>query len=235
MDAPVAPAPEFHGRSDGAANCVGSLLTEASPPSGPGTEGGTNLHRAAPADIKQNVRISAVLSGFLMLSTSLSAASTIHEFTLNSIDGQPTPLAQFKGKAVLIVNVASRCGFTPQYAGLEALYQKYKDKGLVVLGFPANNFLWQEPGTNEEIKAFCSTKYRVTFPMFAKVSVKGGNQAPLYQFLTDKKANPSTGGAVGWNFTKFLADRNGKVIARFGSKVAPESPELVKAIEAALR
>ena len=176
-----------------------------------------------------------MLSGFLMLSTSLSAASTIHEFTLNSIDGQPTPLAQFKGKAVLIVNVASRCGFTPQYAGLEALYQKYKDKGLVVVGFPANNFLWQEPGTNEEIKAFCSTKYRVTFPMFAKVSVKGGNQAPLYQFLTDKKANPSTGGAVGWNFTKFLADRNGKVIARFGSKVAPESPELVKAIEAALR
>jgi len=176
-----------------------------------------------------------VLSGFLMLSTSLSAASTIHEFTLNSIDGQPTPLAQFKGKAVLIVNVASRCGFTPQYAGLEALYQQYKDKGLVVLGFPANNFLWQEPGTNEEIKAFCSTKYRVTFPMFAKVSVKGGNQAPLYQFLTDKKANPSTGGAVGWNFTKFLADSNGKVIARFGSKVAPESPELVKAIEAALR
>lgn len=176
-----------------------------------------------------------MLSGFLMLSTSLSAASTIHEFTLNSIDGQPTPLAEFKGKAVLLVNVASRCGFTPQYAGLEALYQQYKDKGLVVLGFPANNFLWQEPGTNEEIKAFCSTKYRVTFPMFAKVSVKGGNQAPLYQFLTDKKANPSTGGAVGWNFTKFLADRNGKVIARFGSKVAPESPELVKAIEAALR
>ena len=169
-----------------------------------------------------------------MLASSLSAASTIHEFTLNSIDGQPTPLAQFKGKAVLIVNVASRCGFTPQYVGLEAVYQKYKDKGLVVLGFPANNFLWQEPGTNEEIKAFCSTKYRVTFPMFAKVSVKGGNQAPLYQFLTDKKANPSTGGAVAWNFTKFLADRNGKVIARFGSKVAPESPELVKAIEAAL-
>ena len=170
-----------------------------------------------------------------MLAPSLSAASTIHEFTLNSIDGRPTPLAQFKGQVVLIVNVASRCGFTPQYGGLEALYQKYKDKGLVVLGFPANDFLWQEPGTNEEIKAFCSTKYRVTFPMFAKVSVKGGNQTPLYQFLTDKKANPSTGGAVGWNFTKFLADRNGKVIARFGSKVAPESPELVKAIEAALR
>ena len=176
-----------------------------------------------------------MLSGFLFLSTTLPAASTIHEFTLNSIDGQPTPLAQFKGKMVLIVNVASRCGFTPQYAGLEALYNKYKDRGLVVLGFPANNFLWQEPGTNEAIKAFCSTKYHVTFPMFAKVSVKGADTTPLYQFLTDKKANPSTGGAIGWNFTKFLADRNGKVIARFASKVAPESAELINAIEAALK
>jgi glutathione peroxidase len=176
-----------------------------------------------------------MLSGFLFLSTSISAAATIHDFTLNSIDGQPTPLAQFKGKVVLIVNVASRCGFTPQYAGLEALYNKYKDRGFVVLGFPANNFLWQEPGTNEAIKAFCSTKYHVTFPMFAKVSVKGADKTPLYHFLTDKKANPSTGGAIGWNFTKFLADRNGKVIARFASKVAPESAELINAIEAALR
>jgi glutathione peroxidase len=163
------------------------------------------------------------------------SASTIHEFTLNSIDGQPAPLAQFKGSVVLIVNVASRCGFTPQYAGLEALYNKYKDRGFVVLGFPANNFLRQEPGTNEGIKAFCSTKYGVTFPMFAKVSVKGTEQTPLYQFLTDKKANPSTGGAIGWNFVKFLADRNGKVVARFASKVAPESAELVNAIEAALK
>jgi len=160
---------------------------------------------------------------------------TIHEFTLNSIDGQPTSLAQFKGKVVLIVNVASRCGFTPQYAGLEALYDKYKKRGFVVLGFPANNFLWQEPGTDAEINAFCSTKYHVTFPMFAKVSVRGADKTPLYQFLTDKKANPSTGGAIRWNFTKFLADRNGKVIARFGSGVEPESPQLIKAIEAALQ
>jgi glutathione peroxidase len=176
-----------------------------------------------------------MLCGFLFLSTSISSAATIHDFTLNSIDGQPTPLAQFKGKVVLIVNVASRCGFTPQYAGLETLYNKYKDRGFVVLGFPANNFLWQEPGTNEAIKAFCSTKYNVTFPMFAKVSVKGADKTPLYQFLTDKKASPSTGGAIGWNFTKFLADRNGKVIARFASQMAPESAELVNAIEAALR
>ena len=176
-----------------------------------------------------------MLCGFLFLSTSISSAATIHDFTLNSIDGQPTPLAQFKGKVVLIVNVASRCGFTPQYTGLEALYNKYKDRGFVVLGFPANNFLWQEPGTNETIKAFCSTRYHVTFPMFAKVSVKGRDKAPLYQFLTDKKANPSTGGEIGWNFTKFLADRNGRVIARFASKVAPESAEMVNAIEAALK
>ena len=176
-----------------------------------------------------------MLCGFLFMSTSISSAATIHDFTLNSIDGQPTPLAQFKGKVVLIVNVASRCGFTPQYAGLEALYNKYRDRGLVVLGFPANNFLWQEPGTNEAIKAFCSTKYQVTFPMFAKVSVKGADTTPLYQFLTDKKANPSTGGAIGWNFTKFLADRSGKVIARFASKVAPESAELITAIDTALR
>ena len=181
------------------------------------------------------MKIPAMLSGLLFLSTSVSAASTIHQFTLNSIDGLPTPMAQFKGKAVLIVNVASRCGFTPQYAGLEALYNKYKDRGLVVLGFPANNFLWQEPGTNEEIKAFCSTKYRVTFPMFAKVSVKGASKTPLYQFLTDKKGNPSTGGEIRWNFTKFLADRNGKVVARFGSSVAPESAELVSAVERALQ
>ncbi len=176
-----------------------------------------------------------MLCGFLFLSTSISSAATIHDFTLNSIDGPPTPLAQFKGKVVLIVNVASRCGFTPQYAGLEALYNKYKDRGVVVLGFPANNFLWQEPGTNEAIKAFCSTKYHVTFPMFAKVSVKGADKTPLYQFLADKKASPSTGGEIGWNFTKFLADRNGKVIARFASKVTPESRELVNAIEAALK
>ena len=165
----------------------------------------------------------------------MSTTSTIHDFTLDSIDGQPTSLAQFKGKVVLIVNVASKCGFTPQYAGLEALYRKYQDRGFVVLGFPANNFLWQEPGTNEAIKAFCSTRYGVTFPMFAKVSVKGADATPLYRFLTDKKANPSTGGAIRWNFTKFLVDRTGKVIARFGSSTAPESAELIHAIEAALQ
>jgi glutathione peroxidase len=176
-----------------------------------------------------------MLFAALFFAKSLSAASSIHEFTLNSIDGQPVPLAQFKGQVVLIVNVASRCGFTPQYAGLEALYEKYKDRGFVVLGFPANNFLWQEPGTNEEIKSFCTLKYHVTFPMFAKVSVKGPDKSPLYQFLTDKKANPSTGGGIRWNFTKFLVDRNGKVIARFGSSVPPDAPELLAAVEKSLQ
>jgi glutathione peroxidase len=176
-----------------------------------------------------------MLFNLLFLSASVPAASTIYDFTLNSIDGQPTPLAQFKGKVVLIVNVASRCGFTPQYAGLEALYKKYKDRGFVVLGFPANNFLWQEPGSNAEIKSFCTTRYQVTFPMFAKISVKGKDKAPLYRFLTEKEANPATSGEIGWNFTKFLADRNGKVVSRFASKLPPDSPELVSAIEAALR
>ena len=153
----------------------------------------------------------------------------MHEFTLNSIDGKPAPLSAYQGKVVLIVNVASRCGFTPQYAGLEALYEKYKDRGFVILGFPANNFGAQEPGTNEEIKTFCSSKYNVTFPMYSKISVKGDDKAPLYQFLT------ATGGEIQWNFTKFLVDKSGKVVARFEPKVTPESPEVAEAIEKALR
>ncbi len=136
---------------------------------------------------------------------------------------------------MLIVNVASKCGFTPQYEGLEAVYEKYKDQGFVIVGFPANNFMAQEPGTNEEIKTFCSTKYNVKFPLYSKISVKGEDKAPLYQFLTDTSANPKTGGEIKWNFTKFLVDRNGKVIARFESPVKPDSPEVTAAIEKALK
>jgi glutathione peroxidase len=187
----------------------------------------------AAGGIQLGVNLIWAASAMISLSLSLPAA-TIHDFTLNSIDGQPVSLSQFKGKVVLIVNVASRCGYTPQYAGLEALYRKYKDRGFVVLGFPANNFMGQEPGTNEEIKEFCSRTYNVTFPMFAKISVKGSDKAPLYQFLTDKKANPSTGGEIGWNFTKFLAGKDGRVIARFNSSVKPDSAEVIQAIEAAL-
>lgn len=158
------------------------------------------------------------------------AGASVYGFTLPSIDGEPTALASYKGKVVLLVNVASRCGFTPQYSALESLYEKYKERGFVILGFPANNFGGQEPGTNAEIKSFCSTKYNVTFPMFAKVSVKGADCTPLYQYLT-QQANPSLTGDIKWNFTKFLVDRSGKVVARFESPVKPDSPEVVEAIE----
>ena len=171
----------------------------------------------------------------LLFCVGLFGASSVYEFTLSSIDGQPAPLAAYKGKVLLLVNVASKCGFTPQYTALEALYEKYKDQGLVVIGFPANNFMAQEPGTNEEIKTFCSTKYNVKFPLYAKISVKGEDKAPLYQFLTDAGANPKTGGEIKWNFTKFLVDRDGKVVARFESAVKPDSPEVIAAIEKALK
>ncbi len=169
-----------------------------------------------------------VLTTLILAAVSAMAADNIYEFTMQSIDGQPTPLSKYKGKVVLAVNVASQCGYTPQYAGLEALYQKYKGKGLVIVGFPANNFGAQEPGTNDEIKAFCDRKYHVTFPMFSKISVKGSDQAPLYQYLTQK------GGEVKWNFAKFLVGKNGQVIKKFDSAVEPNSEELTKAIESAL-
>jgi glutathione peroxidase len=166
---------------------------------------------------------------------SLLAAPSLYDFTLDSIDGKPTSLGAYEGKVLLLVNVASKCGYTPQYQGLQALHEKYSAQGLVVLGIPANNFGKQEPGTNEEIKQFCARTYSVTFPMFAKVSVAGDDKAPLYQYLTDAGANPSTGGEIKWNFTKFLVDRNGKVIQRFESKVEPLSPEMTAAVEKALK
>jgi Glutathione peroxidase len=141
----------------------------------------------------------------LLLGVSAMAADkSVYDFTLNSIDGQPAPLAAYKGKVVMLVNVASRCGFTPQYSALESVYEKYKDRGFVIVGIPANNFGGQEPGSNQEIKTFCTTKYHVSFPMMSKVSVKGGDKTPLYQYLTDKSANPQTDGDIQWNFTKFL-------------------------------
>lgn len=170
----------------------------------------------------------------LMTAASLFAASSIYDFSLPSIDGKPMPLSEFKGKVILVVNVASRCGYTPQYTALESVYEKYKDQGFVILGFPANNFGQQEPGTNEEIKTFCSSKYNVTFPMYGKVSVKGDDQTPLYSYLT-KEANASVAGDIKWNFTKFLVDKNGHVVQRFESKVTPDSPEVVAAIEKQLK
>jgi glutathione peroxidase len=180
------------------------------------------------------VRNYLLLGALLTMAGSLLAASGIYSFTLNSIDGQPAPLADYKGKVVLLVNVASKCGFTPQYSALEATYEKYKSQGFVILGFPANNFGAQEPGTNEEIKTFCSRKYNVTFPMYAKISVKGEDQAPLYSYLT-KDTGPGMVGDIKWNFTKFLVDRNGNVVQRFESAVTPDSPEVVAAIEKQLK
>ena len=170
----------------------------------------------------------------VLMSASLFAASSIYDFTLPSIDGKPMPLADFKGKVILVVNVASRCGFTPQYTALESVYEKYKDQGFVILGFPANNFGGQEPGTNAEIKTFCSAKYSVTFPLYGKVSVKGDDQTPLYKYLTTS-ANPSFAGDIKWNFTKFLVDRNGNVVQRFEPQTTPDSPEVLAAIEKALK
>ena len=166
---------------------------------------------------------------------SLSAEpKSIYDFTMRSIDGDHVSLKSYQGKVVLLVNVASKCGFTPQYAGLEALYEKYKDRGLVIVGVPANNFMSQEPGTDEEIKKFCSNKYNVTFPMMSKVSVLGDDKTPLYLFLTGKDTDPQFAGDIKWNFTKFLFDRNGNPVARFEPNVTPDSPQVTAAIESAL-
>lgn len=165
----------------------------------------------------------------MALAAGLFGASSIYDFTLNSIDGAPAPLAAYRGKVLLLVNVASYCGYTPQYQGLEALYEKYKDRGLVVVGFPANNFGQQEPGTNAEIKEFCERTYKVKFPMYAKISVLGADKAPLYGYLT-----AAMGGEIRWNFTKFLIGRDGKIVMRFEPEVTPESDQVRAAIETAL-
>ena len=167
--------------------------------------------------------------GLLVAGAGLFGSSSIYDFSLNSIDGAAAPLAAYRGKVLLVVNVASYCGYTPQYQGLEALYEKYKDRGLVVIGFPANNFGAQEPGTNAEIKDFCERTYHVKFPMYAKISVDGADKAPLYQYLTAAK-----GGNIQWNFTKFLISRDGRILGRFEPDVTPESSPVTAAIEKAL-
>ena len=177
----------------------------------------------------------------------------IYDFTMKSIDGQPASLSSYSGKVVLLVNVASKCGFTPQYAGLEALYEKYKDRGLVIVGIPANNFMSQEPGTNEEIQTFCTTNYGVKFPLFDKITVVGEGKHPLYKALIEDQpkavslsevpwreklkgygieANPEP--EIMWNFEKFLVSRSGKAVKRFAPDTQPDAPELTAAIEAEL-
>ena len=156
------------------------------------------------------------------------STKTVYDFTVKSIDGKDVSLSDYKGKTLLIVNTASKCGFTPQYKGLEALYEKYESKGFVILAFPANNFMGQEPGTNEEIKNFCLLNYKTEFPIFSKISVKGKDIAPLYQYLTKESGFD---GDISWNFNKFLIAPSGKVVARFGSRATPDAPELVSKIE----
>ncbi len=161
--------------------------------------------------------------------------ATVYDFAVTRIDGSEESLAAYRGKVLLIVNVASRCGFTRQYGGLQEAYEKYRDRGFEVLGFPANNFAGQEPGTNEEIMEFCSTKFSVTFPMFEKISVKGRDMHPLYSFLTSGGGDPARAAEVGWNFNKFLVGKDGRLIAHFGSRTAPDSADLTRAIESALQ
>lgn len=166
------------------------------------------------------------------VSLAAHAADSIYDIPLKDIDGKDTTLKPYQGQVMLIVNVASHCGFTPQYAGLESLYKKYSLSGLVVCGFPCNQFGGQEPGTESDIKQFCTAKYNVTFPMFSKLDVNGDKRHPLYTLLAGKES-PFPGN-IKWNFTKFLVGRDGKILARFDSKVKPDSEEMTKAIEAAL-
>ena len=176
-----------------------------------------------------------ILSTLFLVAAGLGMAATasVYDFSEKSIDQSPASLAQYKGKVLLIVNTASLCGYTPQYAGLEELYRKYKNEGFVIVGFPANNFGQQEPGTNAEIKTFCKRKYDVTFPMMSKISVGGSDIDPLYRYLTDESSK--TGGPIKWNFTKFLIGKDGKVLARFEPAVTPNDPAVTSAVEKALK
>lgn len=157
--------------------------------------------------------------------------ASAHDFTAVTIDGSATPLKDYAGRALLIVNVASQCGLTPQYAGLQQLHERYAGRGLAVLGFPCNQFGSQEPGSEAQIKTFCETRFGVTFPMFAKVEVNGTGRHPLYAFLTSQATQPDGPGDITWNFAKFLVDASGAVVARFSPTVTPDAPELVAAIE----
>jgi glutathione peroxidase len=158
-------------------------------------------------------------------------AGSVYDFTLNDIDGKPVSLSQFRGKVLMVVNTASFCGNTPQYEGLQTMYERYQSKGFEILAFPANNFGRQEPGTNEEIKTFCYTKYSLTFPLFSKISVKGEDKHPLYSYLTEQSPFP---GEVEWNFQKYLVDRTGNVIARYHHRTKPLSDEVVRDVERTL-
>ncbi|PKD42689.1 glutathione peroxidase [Rhodohalobacter barkolensis] len=172
--------------------------------------------------------ISLIIGSLLFMG--LSTSQTVYDFSLETLSGEEVSLSQFEGNVLLIVNTASECGYTPQYKELQELYEEYNDQGFYVLGFPANNFGGQEPGSDEEIAQFCEMNYGVTFPMFTKISVKGDDQHPLYNYLTQTD-NPDFTGEIGWNFEKFLVDRNGNVVRRFKSNVTPMGEELTSAVK----
>jgi len=186
------------------------------------------------------VSLTAALVSTLLVSTAMADKSSDSEhecaldFKAKDIDGEAVDLHDYEGSVVLVVNVASKCGLTPQYTGLQNLYEEYKDQGLVILGFPCNQFAGQEPGSEADIKRFCSTEYNVSFPMFSKVNVNGDDAAPIYKYLTSKEVKPKGSGKVSWNFEKFLIDREGNLVARFEPRTKPSDDELVKAIESEL-
>jgi glutathione peroxidase len=186
------------------------------------------------SSLRQSLFVTAVSLGLFLTAPAASKDRskpphrTVLDFTANTIDGAAQPLAAYKGKALLIVNTASKCGYTPQYEGLEALYKKYRDRGFAVLAFPANNFMGQEPGSDAEIKAFCTAEYRITFPLFSKISVKGKKIHPLYAYLT---RDSGFKGDITWNFNKFLVAPDGKVVARFGSDTDPLAAKLTTRLE----
>jgi glutathione peroxidase len=171
---------------------------------------------------------------FLLLMLLVPSTKSVYDFKMKNIDGKEVSLADYKGKVLLFVNVASFCGNTPQYKDIEALYKKYQDKGLVVLGFPANDFMSQEPGSDKEIKTFCTKEYAVTFPMFSKISVKGKDIHPLYHYLTSKEENGVADAKVDWNFHKFLVGRDGKVISSISARKSVTEADVIADIEAAL-
>ncbi|MDD2229016.1 MAG: glutathione peroxidase [Candidatus Cloacimonetes bacterium] len=184
---------------------------------------------------KMNIYRVMLLVIILLGGAMMMEAKQLYDFQMKSLNGKDVKLEDYKGKVLLIVNTASKCGFTKQYADLQALYEKYEGEGLVVLGFPANNFLNQEPGDNAAIAQFCSLNYGVSFPMFEKISVKGKSIHPLYKYLTDKKTNPAYGGKISWNFNKFLISRKGEIINRFSTQTSPMGEEVLAAIEKALK
>lgn len=185
--------------------------------------------------ISKNIYRGIALIIILLGGIQMTSAQSIFDFEVNSLAGKPVSLSSYQGKVLMIVNTASKCGFTAQYKDLQEIYDMYSERGLVILGFPANNFMNQEPGTNEEIMEFCQLNYGVSFPMFEKISVKGRDIHPLYKFLTDKETNPVHGGSISWNFNKFIISKDGKILDRFGSATKPNSEKVIAAIEEALQ